>query len=141
MDGRIVVDTSVFVAALIGTGGPNRELLRRCLTGVYTPLLGNALIAEYEDVTGREKILKLCPATAEEAQDLLDAFCSVAEWVPVYYLLRPNLTDEADNHLLELATAGNAKWLVTNNVRDFERAELLFQDIVVITPEQLLQEM
>lgn len=137
---RIVVDTSVFVAALIGKGGPNREVLRRCLLGAYKPLLGNALFAEYEDVSSRRSILDQCPVTPQNVQDLLDAFCSVSDWVPVYYLWRPNLKDEADNHVLELATAGNAKWVVTNNTRDFARAELLIPGVSIITPEQLLQE-
>lgn len=102
--------------------------------------MGNALIAEYEDVAARPRILELCPVTPAEIRDLLDAFCTVCEWVPIYYLLRPNLADEGDNHVLELAVAGNARWIVTNNVRDFSRAELALPGIFVITPEQLLQE-
>ena len=137
---KVVIDTSVFVAALIGRGGPNREGLRRCLRGTYQPLMGNALIAEYEDVVARPRIRELCPVKPAEVQDLLEAFCSVCEWVPIYYLLRPNLADEGDNHLLELAAAGNASWVVTNNVRDFSRPELVLPGISVITPEQLLQE-
>lgn len=140
MTDRIVVDTSVFIAALIGRGGPNRKLLRHCLTGTYKPLLGNALIAEYEDVISRKDIVQLCPVRPDEIQDLLDAFCSVADWVSVYFLLRPNLPDEADNHVLELANAGNARWLVTNNIRDFRHSELTLPDVSIITPEQLLQE-
>ena len=136
---RIVVDTSVFTAALIGATGPNREILRRCLKRQYQPLLGNALFAEYEDVSVRPRILKKCPVSADEIQALLAAFCSVSEWVPIYYLWRPNLADEADNHLLELAAAGNAEWIVTNNVRDFKRAELRFPGIRILTPEQILE--
>lgn len=140
MASRVVIDTSVFVAALIGQGGPNREVLRRCLTGTYQPLLGNALVFEYEEVAARPEILELCPVSLPEIRDLLDAFCSICEWVPVYYLLRPNLADEGDNHVLELAAAGNARWVVTNNVRDFSRSELALPQITVIAPEQLLQE-
>lgn len=136
---RIVVDTSVFTAALIGAAGPNREILRRCLKKQYQPLLGNALFSEYEDVSARPHILEKCPVSADEIQALLEAFCSVSEWVPIYYLWRPNLADEADNHLLELAAAGNAQWIVTNNVRDFKQAELNFPGIQILTPEQILE--
>lgn len=140
MAARIVIDTSVFVAALIGRGGPNRELLRRCLQGVYRPLMGNSLMAEYEAVINRPAILKRVPATSGEVQDLLDALCATAEWVPIYYLLRPNLVDEGDNHILELATAGNARWVVTNNLKDFAGSQLHLPDVGITTPEQLLKE-
>ena len=139
MTPRVVVDTNVFTAALIGRKGPNREILRRCLLGQYKPLLGNALFSEYEDVAGRPAIMKKCPVSREDVRDLLEAFCSVCEWVPIYYLWRPNLADEADNHVLELATAGNAQWLITNNVRDFGNAELSFPAINVVTPEKMLR--
>jgi len=136
---RIVVDTSVFTAALIGAAGPNREILRRCLKRQYQSLLGNALFAEYENVSARLHILEKCPVSADDIQALMEAFCSVAEWVSMYYLWRPNLADEADNHLLELAAAGNAQWIATNNVRNFKRAELLFPGIRILTPEQVLE--
>lgn len=139
MKPRIVVDTSVFTAALIGAVGPNREILRRCLQGQYQPLLGNALFSEYEDVSARPHILEKCPVSADDIWALLEAFCSVSEWVSIYYLWRPNLADEADNHLIELAAAGNAQWIVTNNVRDFKQAELSFPGIRILTPEQTLE--
>ncbi|WP_256091503.1 putative toxin-antitoxin system toxin component, PIN family [Candidatus Thiosymbion oneisti] len=138
MVARIVVDTSVFTAALIGHEGPNREILRRCLLGQYQPLLGNALFSEYEAVSMRKAVLDRCPVPKQDVLDLLEAFCSVCEWVPIYYLWRPNLPDEADNCLLELAVAGNAQWIVTNNVRDFRNAELNFPGIRIITPEEIL---
>lgn len=136
---RIVVDTSVLTAALIGASGPNREILRRCLKRQYQPLLGNALFSEYEDVSARPHILSKCPVSAGDIQVLLEAFCSVSEWVPIYYLWRPNLVDEADNHIIELAAAGNAQWIVTNNIRDFKHAELNFPGIQILTPEQILE--
>lgn len=102
-------------------------------------MLGNALFSEYADVSARPHILEKCPVSSNDIQALLEAFCSVSEWVPIYYLWRPNLADEADNHLLELAAAGNAQWIVTNNVRDFKRAELRFLGIQILTPEQILE--
>jgi predicted nucleic acid-binding protein len=56
-----------------------------------------------------------CPASHIEVVDLLEAFCAVSEWVPIFYLWRPNLRDEGDNHVLELAAAGNAHWIVTRS--------------------------
>ena len=138
MSTRIVIDTNVLVGALIRDSGANREVLRRCFLGEYRPLLSNALFLEYEDVTRRGNILDLCPLTSDEIQDLVDSLCSVSEWVSIYYLWRPNLADEADNHILELAIGGNANTIVTNNVRDFRASQLRFPGIRVLTPGELL---
>lgn len=135
---RIVIDTNVLVGALIGESGANREVLRRTLLGGYQPLISSALLLEYEDVTKRRDILDLCPVPPDEIQDLVDALCSVCEWMSIYYLWHPNLVDEADNHILELAIGGNAGVVVTNNVRDFRASQLRFPEIKIMTPSELL---
>jgi hypothetical protein len=62
------------------------------------------------------------PLPLKEREQLLEAFVSVCEWVPVFFLWRPNLPDEGDNHLIELGVAGMAESIVTQNVRDLGRA-------------------
>jgi predicted nucleic acid-binding protein len=59
--------------------------------------------------------------------------------VPIYYLWRPNLKDEGDNFLIELAVAGNAEIIVTNNVKDLGSAELSFENLQIYKPEELLR--
>ncbi len=139
MTTKIVVDTSVFVSALIGSMGPSRELIRCCLRGEYQPLMGNALFCEYESVINREEILAKCPLTSSEIEVLFQAFLSVSQWVNIYFLWRPNLTDEADNHLIELAMAGNASSIVTDNRSDFQDTELLFPNLSIVRPEQIIR--
>ena len=136
---KIVVDTSVVISALIGKRGPSREILRQCLQGKYQPLISNTLFLEYEDVSLRPKIQKQCPLDESEIQELLKAFYSVCVWVPIYYLWRPNLKDEGDNFLIELAVAGNAEIIVTNNIKDLDSAELSFENLRIYKPEQLLR--
>ncbi len=64
---------------------------------------------------------------------------SVCEWVRIYFLWRPNLPDEADNHLIELALAGGADIIVTHNVRDVRRGELSFPQLQILTPREFLK--
>jgi putative PIN family toxin of toxin-antitoxin system len=139
MADKIVVDTSVFVSALIGSGGPSRELIRSCLQGDYQPLMGTALFCEYESVITRQEILSRCPLAETEILSLLEALMSISQWISIYYLWRPNLKDEADNHLIELAVAGNAKMIATINIRDFQNTELLFPDLLILKPEEILR--
>ncbi|MEX0965074.1 MAG: putative toxin-antitoxin system toxin component, PIN family [Pseudohongiellaceae bacterium] len=139
MNNFIVVDTSVLINAVLGPAGPARELIRRCLQRHYNLLISNTLFLEYEDVTNRPHILDQCSLAPSELRELLNAYYSACEWIPIYYLWRPNLLDEGDNFLIELAVAGNAYCVVTNNVKDLRRSELLFPDLRVMTPEQFLR--
>jgi putative PIN family toxin of toxin-antitoxin system len=140
MSHRVVIDVNVLVgAALRASGGSNREVLRHCLRGDVQPIVGVALFTEYEELFLRSSVMARSPLTEKERRALLESFLSVCEWVKVYYLWRPNLPDEADNHLIELAVAGAADFIVTHNVRDVARGELMFPGLRILTPTQFLR--
>lgn len=136
----LVLDTSVFVSVLLGPKGASREVVRGCLLRRYQPLMGAALFTEYESVLARDTLFRRCVLTKRERETLLDAFLSACQWVNIYYAWRPNLTDEADNHLIELAVAGGAEAIITHNVRDFKRSELRFPGLEIMTPANWLKE-
>ncbi|MFN7725673.1 MAG: putative toxin-antitoxin system toxin component, PIN family [Rubrivivax sp.] len=138
MVARCVIDTNVFIGACLGTGAASR-VIAACLRGQVQPLMGSALLAEYEDVLGRSALFETCRLSAVERAELLDIFLARCEWTRVYFGWRPNLPDEADNHLVELAVAGRASHVVTRNVRDLNRAELLFPGLLCVSPEAFLQ--
>lgn len=102
--------------------------------------MSNALFCEYESVTTREEIVNRCPLSQEEIVTLLSAFMSISQWINIYYLWKPNLQDEADNHLIELAVAGLARLIATNNIKDFKNAQLLFPQLSILKPEQIIKE-
>lgn len=104
------------------------------------PVVGNALLSEYEDVLSRETLFDGCRLTKIERFELLDIFLARCQWSMVYFNWRPNLRDEADNHLMELAVACGADAIVTRNLRDFRNMELHFPPLRVVTPEDFLKE-
>jgi uncharacterized protein len=136
----VVLDTNVFVAALLGPTGASRTVLRYCLTGQLQPLMGAALFAEYESLLGRSALFEGCRLGRDHREALLNALLSVCRWTTIYYGWRPNLRDEADNHLIELAVAGNANAIITKNDRDFRSADLHFPGLRILRPEELLKE-
>jgi putative PIN family toxin of toxin-antitoxin system len=134
----IVVDTNIFVGACMGTGACS-EIIASCLRTNHTPLMGAALFAEYSDVINRTDIFKNCHLSQNERNELLDIFLACCQWTEIYYGWRPNLKDEGDNHLIELAVAGHAQCIVSRNLKDLKSGELLFPDISIISPETFLQ--
>jgi len=135
----VVVDTNVFVAALRSEGGASRAVLRHCLTGRWQPLFGNALWNEYESLLDRDVWSEV--TTDQERRIVLAALAGSGRWVRIFYGWRPNLPDEGDNHLIELAVAGRAKAIITHNVRDIATGQLRWPDLAVMTPARALEEL
>ncbi len=133
------MDTNVFIAAILSPPGSNREVIRACLQGRAHPIMGPALFHEYEDLLSRGDLMANSPIDSSDRQTLFAAFLSVTEWIKVYFLWRPNLPDEADNHLIELALAGSADTIITSNTKDLSHGELRFPDLKIQTPAQFLK--
>jgi len=101
--------------------------------------MGEKLFLEYESVLARPQLFKGCPIPHAEREEIFAGFATVCRWVSIHYLWRPNLPDEGDNHVLELAVAGGAEIIVTQNVRDFRRGELQFPEVQILTPSEFLR--
>lgn len=103
--------------------------------------MGAALLAEFEAVLSRDALFTSSRLNAVERGTLLDTFLALCEWTKIYFLWRPNLPDESDNHLMELAVAGDADFIVTRNVRDLRNSQLRFSTLRVLSPEDFLKEL
>jgi putative PIN family toxin of toxin-antitoxin system len=135
---KVVVDTNIVVSAIMSPDGAARRILRLCFNGLLTPIIGNALFAEYEDVCSREQLFSKSLIDQATRNELVDALVASCEWIPIYYLWRPNLRDEADNHLVELAIGGGAVAIITSNKKDFANSQLAFPHLKVETAGEFL---
>lgn len=134
---RIVLDSSVLVAAIRSDRGASRRLLVAALAGDYTLLVSVPLMIEYESVLTRPEHLDASGLSTQEVQAVLDALATVIEPVRLAYLWRPTLRDVADDMVLETAANGRADLLVTINRRDFEAAAGLFA-LAIVSPAEAL---
>ena len=135
-----IIDTNILVAVFLRENKQSYsyQLLMKCLSGEIRPQMSNALFAEYLDVLFRNTVMASSVYSNNDRQNILEEFFSRADWSNIYYLWRPNLPDEGDNHLIELAIASQTKYIVTMNQKDFEGE--LKSNIRVIKPKKLLSE-
>src|SRR6202166_1243642 len=137
---RIVVDTSVIVAALRSQLDASNRMLTLVAERRLVPLVTTALFFEYEDVLNRPEQRLATGMAKEDVVGFLAALASAAEPVDVHFMWRPQLADPADELMLEAAVNGRASAIVTHNVRDFLPAARDFK-IEVVTPGVMVQRM
>lgn len=135
---RIVIDTSVVVAALRSRKGASNALLRLAATRRLVPLATPALFLEYEEVLKRPEQRAAHGLDELDIDRFLAALASVIEPVSVHIAWRPQLQDPADEMVLEAAVNGRANALVTFNVRDFAAAGARF-GIAILRPQEILK--
>lgn len=132
----VVLDTNVLVAGLCRrANSPSFKILQNIQKEIIPLALTHKLYLEYESVVTRQNILRLIDASVEEVRLVLDALVAIAHKSDVHYLWRPNLPDETDNFVLETAVATGAI-VVTKNIRDFQRGELKFPELIIVKPKQ-----
>jgi len=119
---RVVLDTSVLVAALRSDRGASAILLGLVADRIVVPLVSTPLFLEYEDVLKRPEQLDAMAITADSVDEFLAALASSSEAVEIHYRWRPQVRDPADEMVLETAINGRAAALVTFNLRHFADA-------------------
>ncbi len=97
------------------------------------------LVYEYRDVLSRPEILSATGLSWPQIEVVLGHLVAHAEEVEVRYLWRPNLKDESDSFILEIAIAAWPCTIVTHNSNDFRHADLRFPEVAVCTLGQVLQ--
>lgn len=135
---RIVLDTSVLVAALRSRLGASNAILGLVAKGRLILLATPPLFLEYEDVLKRAEQRLEHGLSPDEIDQFLVELAAVIEPVEVQYRWRPQLRDPNDEMVLETAILGEADALVTFNVGDFSDAASRF-DVLVLRPADLLR--
>lgn len=133
---RVVLDTSVIVAALRSRHGASNRVLEMAFNGVFKVLATPALFLEYEEVLERDeqRVVHLMPA--DRVKDFLIGLAAIIEPVKVYYQWRPQMHDTDDEMVLETALNERADVIATHNLRDFLSPASKF-NIRVVSPADL----
>jgi putative PIN family toxin of toxin-antitoxin system len=135
---RVVVDTSVVVAALRTRSGAGNAVLRLVANRRLVALATPPLFLEYEDVLKRPEQRLAHGLTLESVDQFLAEFAALVEPVELHFLWRPQTRDVNDEMVLEAAINGRADALVTYNVADFTSASVRF-GIPTVSPAELLK--
>jgi uncharacterized protein len=128
---RIVIDANVLISAAIQPRGRPARLLELVAARAVEMCISEQVLAEYSEVLGRAKFGGLDPRSVVR---LLAVIAREATLVRPANRLTQS-TDESDNRFYECAAAAEADYIVTGNVRHFNRP---YKATKIVTVRQLL---
>ncbi len=94
---------------------------------------------EYQDVLKRDESLKDFELQLKDIDKFLRFIAYTGKIFEIYFLLCPNLKDEKDNKIVELAVTSQSNYLITGNIRDFKDAELKYEQLKIVTPGEFVK--
>jgi len=132
---RVVLDTSVLVAAARSRNGASYQLMSMLPSRDFEMALTVALYTEWQAALTRPEH-RPPGVTVNATLAYLRYLVSLAHLQDVHFLWRPFLRDPDDDMLLECAVASGSSFIVTHNVKDFRRAVSL--NVRAIKPADFL---
>lgn len=133
---RAVLDTNVLISARRSRTGASNELFRLLDRSAFKMLASVPLFLEYEAVLTRPEHLLAIGLNVPEVNGFLGYLAGLVEPVKLHYLWRPQLTDVADEMVLETAINGRANYIVTFNIAHFTPAPRF--GVETVTPADFL---
>jgi len=135
----LTLDTNILYQALMSKTGASYFILQQVRNRKIQIALSVPVFFEYQDVLTRDKSLKDFELKLNDVEKFLRFIAYIGKPFEIYFLLRPNLKDEKDNKIVELAVTSQSDYLITSNIRDFKNAELKFDQLKIITPGEFVK--
>ena len=137
----VTLDTNVLFQAFASSRGASHQIFRLVRNGELTMAISVPVFEEYYDVLSRDRNKRHLRLDEEEIGVVMDFIATVGKPTNISFAWRPNLKDESDNMIVELAVASQSQYLITRNIRDFSQdADLNNQDLRIVAPGEFLRE-
>ena len=125
---RLVLDTNVVIAAVMGDGPPSR-LIELATEGFVDLFSSDTLIAELADVLSREHITRRLARKGRSAAEVLALYEDLVERIVPVEIAR-TVSDPDDDAVLACALAAGADLIVSGdkavrNVKSFQRIPIV----------------
>ncbi|MBI1299608.1 putative toxin-antitoxin system toxin component, PIN family [bacterium] len=134
---KVVLDTNLLISAFITPNGEPAQVVKLLHAEAFYLLLSEDVFTELERAIQYLKLRKLYRYTDEQIEEFLEGIRRVALWVEGTERLVVVQTDESDNRFIELAVAGNARYLMTGDKRHLLKMRR-YRPIDIVSPTEFL---
>jgi len=134
---KIVLDTNVFVSALINPRGKPAQILNYVFESKVRLFTSPSIIEELERVLSYPKLVKRHGLEKEELKKFVSDLLSILSLVEGKKAIEVIAEDPADNNYLSCALDAKADFIVSGDIHLLNLRE--YEGIQIITPAQFLE--
>lgn len=133
---RAVLDTNTLVSAVINTPfSVSQEIYQNFVAGHFLLIISPSLLAEVEDVVGREQVKRLHKRSREDLHEFIGQLAELCYIVPGTTQI-DIVRDPDDNKIISAALEGRADYIIS---RDKDLLDIKkYQGMNIITPEKFM---
>ena len=134
---KIVLDTNVFVSALINPRGKPAQILNYVFESKVRLFTSPSIIEELERVLSYPKLVKRHGLEKQELKKFVSDLLSILSLVEGKKAIEVIAEDPADNNYLSCALDAKADFIVSGDIHLLNLRE--YEGIQIITPSQFLE--
>lgn len=134
---KVVVDTNTIVSGIARAVGNPHHILELWRQGKIELLSSTATIAELEHVLTYPRVRKLIQLTDEQIKRFIALYRAHTTQVEVNIILHVVESDPDDNIIVELAAAGNARYIITGDKKHLLPLKR-YRGIEIVSPDTFL---
>jgi len=134
---KIVLDTNVFVSALINPRGKPAQILNYVFESKVRLFTSPSIIEELERVLSYPKLVKRHGLEKQELKKFVSDLLSILSLVEGKKAIEVIVEDPADNNYLSCALDAKADFIVSGDIHLLNLRE--YEGIQIITPAQFLE--
>jgi putative PIN family toxin of toxin-antitoxin system len=130
---KVVLDSNVLLVAL-GKRSKYRPIWDAFIVGQYQLIISEDVIHEYEEILHQHSAFGVAELVMEifvESPDVIHQ--------NIYYLWNAITEDPDDNKFFDIAIAGNADYLVTNDAHFNSVKKLSFPSVKIVSADDFLR--
>ncbi len=134
---KAVLDTNVFVSALINSKGKPAQIVAHASEGRFVLLLCDEIIKEIDVALHRKHIQKRFHPSEDTIDAFLEKIRRLGKFVEITEIENLIPQDPPDNVVLACAVEGDADYLVSGNLHFLNLKE--YRSVKMTTPAQFLE--
>jgi len=129
---KVVLDTNVIVSGLLSPFGAAGQIMRLVASGDLELCYDARILSEYKNVLLRKKF----SFPSESIENLLDHIRAAGHITTGKPLVK-RLPDKNDESFLEVAIGGDARYLVTGNLKHYPESKV--EEVRILSPAAFIE--